>query len=157
MSVNEGDLVPDFTLPVSGGGEVSARGLKGRPYVVYFYPKDDTPGCTKEAIGFSCVYDDFKRLGVELIGISKDGMASHDRFIAKHDLAFPLASDEAGSVVEAFGAWVEKSMYGKRYMGIDRSTFLVDADGRVRKAWRAVKVPNHVEEVLARAHAVAGA
>ncbi|MFO1050568.1 MAG: peroxiredoxin [Geminicoccaceae bacterium] len=135
-------------LPLDGGGRVTTAGLAGRPYVIYFYPKDDTPGCTKEAIGFSCVYDQFQAAGVEVIGVSKDSVASHGRFRKKHELAFPLGSDAEGKVVEAFGAWVEKSMYGKKYMGIDRATFLVGKDGRIDRIWRKVSVPGHVEEVL---------
>ena len=156
MTINEGDLAPAFDMPTDGGGTVSSAALKGRPYVVYFYPKDDTSGCTKEAIGFTEAYPEFRELGVEVIGVSKDGVASHDRFKAKHGLCFPLGSDEAGGVVEAFGCWVEKSMYGKRYMGVERATFLVGADGRVARVWRNVKVPGHVEEVLAAARGVAG-
>lgn len=152
-TLQEGDPAPEFDLPADGGGRLRSADLKGKPYVVYFYPKDDTPGCTKEAIGFSCVYDKFRAAGVEVIGVSKDGVASHDRFKRKHALPFPLASDEEGRVVEAYGAWVEKSMYGKKYMGVDRSTFLVGADGRVARAWRKVSVPGHVEEVLAAATA----
>jgi thioredoxin-dependent peroxiredoxin len=150
-TLKEGDPAPEFDLPVDGGGRIGSAGLKGKPYVIYFYPKDDTTGCIKEATGFSGVYDQFKALGVELVGVSKDSVASHDRFKKKHALVFPLASDEEGGVVEAFGSWVEKSMYGKKYMGIDRSTFLVGPDGRIVKAWRGVKVPGHVEEVLAAA------
>jgi thioredoxin-dependent peroxiredoxin len=150
-TLKEGDPAPEFDLPVDGGGRIGSAGLKGKPYVIYFYPKDDTTGCIKEATGFSGVYDQFKALGVELVGVSKDSVASHDRFKKKHALAFPLASDEDGGAVEAFGSWVEKSMYGKKYMGIDRSTFLVGPDGRIVKAWRGVKVPGHVEEVLAAA------
>ncbi len=153
---NEGDPAPSFELPADGGGRISSTELAGRPYVIYFYPKDDTPGCTKQAIGFSCIYDQFKTAGVEVIGVSKDSIASHDKFKRKHELVFPLVSDEAGEVVEAYGAWVEKSMYGKKYMGIDRSTFLVGKDGRVAKAWRGVKVPGHVEEVLQATRAAAG-
>ncbi len=155
-TIGEGDAAPEFDLPADGGGRVRSADLKGKPYVIYFYPKDDTPGCTKEAIGFSCVYDRFKAAGVELVGVSKDGVKSHDRFKQKHGLAFPLASDEAGGVVEAFGAWVEKSMYGKKYMGVDRSTFLVGPDGKVVKAWRKVAVPGHVEEVLEAARGLRG-
>lgn len=153
---NEGDPAPPFELPADGGGRISSTELAGRPYVIYFYPKDDTPGCTKQAIGFSCIYDQFKAVGVEVIGVSKDSIASHNKFKRKHELAFPLVSDEAGEVVEAYGAWIEKSMYGKKYMGIDRSTFLIGKDGRVAKAWRGVKVPGHVEEVLEAARAAAG-
>lgn len=150
-TLKEGDPAPEFDLPVDGGGRIGSDGLKGKPYVIYFYPKDDTTGCIKEATGFSGAYGQFKALGVELVGVSKDSVASHGRFKKKHALAFPLASDEEGGVVEAFGSWVEKSMYGKKYMGIDRSTFLVGPDGRIVKAWRGVKVPGHVEEVLAAA------
>jgi len=149
-----GDQAPTFELPTDGGGRISSADLSGKPYVIYFYPKDDTPGCTKEAIGFSCIYDQFKAAGVEVIGVSKDSVASHDNFKRKHELLFPLASDQTGDVVEAFGTWVEKSMYGKKYMGIDRATFLVGADGKVVRAWRGVKVPGHVEEVLQAAQAV---
>lgn len=154
--IEAGSTAPSFDLPTDGGGRVGSAQLQGKPYVIYFYPKDDTPGCTKEAIGFSCAYDRFKALGVEVIGVSKDSVGSHEKFKAKHGLGFPLASDEAGSLVEAYGAWVEKSMYGKKYMGIDRSTFLVGPDGRVAKVWRKVSVPGHVEEVLAAAEALAG-
>jgi thioredoxin-dependent peroxiredoxin len=157
MTVKEGDAAPEFDLPADGGARVSSASLTGRPYVIYFYPKDDTSGCTKEAIGFSGLYADLQKLGVELVGVSKDSVKSHDMFKAKHELTFPLASDEAGSVVEAFGAWVEKSMYGRKYMGIDRSTFLVGSDGKIKKAWRGVKVPGHVEEVMSAARVVAEA
>ena len=119
--------------------------------MLYFYPKDDTSGCTREAQDFAAAYPAFQAAGVEVVGVSKDSVASHDRFKAKHGLPFPLASDEAGAVVEAYGAWVEKSMYGRSYMGIDRSTFLIDGQGRVREVWRKVKVPGHVEAVLAAA------
>ena len=151
----EGDPAPALDLPVDGGGHISSADLAGKPYVVYFYPKDDTPGCTKQAIGFSCIYDQFKAAGVEVIGVSKDSVASHGKFRKKHDLAFPLGSDAEGQVVESFGAWVEKSMYGRKYMGIDRSTFLVDKDGRIARIWRKVSVPGHVEEVLEAAKALA--
>jgi peroxiredoxin Q/BCP len=154
-TIEAGATAPSFDLPATGGGRISSAQLQGNPYVVYFYPKDDTPGCTKEAIGFSCAYDQFKAAGVEVIGISKDSVASHDKFKAKHGLGFPLASDEAGGLVEAYGVWAEKSMYGKKYMGIDRSTFLVGPDGRVAKVWRKVSVPGHVEEVLEAAKALA--
>ena len=146
--VKAGDPAPSFELPTDGGGTISSAGLAGKPYVIYFYPKDDTPGCTKEAIGFSCSYDRFKAAGVEVIGVSKDSAASHDKFKKKHDLLFPLGSDTDGGVVEAYGAWVEKSMYGRKYMGIDRATFLVGPDGKVARAWRKVSVSGHVEEVL---------
>jgi peroxiredoxin Q/BCP len=148
MTITEGDPAPAFDLHADGGVRVASDAMNGRAYVLYFYPQDDTPGCTKEAIGFTEAYPEFQRLGVEVVGVSKDTVSSHEAFKRKHGLCFPLASDEAGSLVEAYGTWVEKSMYGKKYMGIDRATFLVAPDGRVARAWRAVKVPGHVEEVL---------
>ena len=151
MTLSAGELVPDFDLPADGGGRITSAGLKGKPYVLYLYPKDDTPGCTKQAQGFASFYQEFQDAGIEIVGVSKDDVASHDKFKQKYCLTFPLASDEDGRFVEGVGSWVEKSMYGKKYMGIDRSTFLVDADGRVVRAWRSVKVPGHVEEVLAAA------
>ena len=125
--------------------------------MVYFYPKDDTPGCTKEAQGFAAAYPEFQAAGVAVVGVSKDSAASHDRFKAKYDLPFILASDGPGGVVEAYGSWVEKSMYGRKYKGIDRSTFLIDQNGKVRQVWRNVKVPGHVAEVLAAARALQAA
>ena len=116
--------------------------------MLYFYPKDDTSGCTQEAIGFAAAYPDFQAAGIEIVGVSRDSVASHDRFKAKHNLPFPLASDEDGGMVEAYGVWGEKSMYGKKYMGIDRSTFLIGENGTIKRAWRKVKVPGHVAEVL---------
>jgi thioredoxin-dependent peroxiredoxin len=154
-AINEGDALPDFDLPTDGGGRVSKASLKGTPFVLYLYPKDDTPGCTTEARGFTAAQADFEQLGVKMIGLSKDDVDSHEKFKAKHGLTLTLASDEDGRLVEALGAWVEKSMYGKTYMGIDRSTFLVDGEGVVRRAWRKVKVPGHVEEVLEAARALA--
>jgi thioredoxin-dependent peroxiredoxin len=151
----EGDLVPAFDLPADGGEHVSSEALRGRAFILYFYPKDDTSGCTTEAIAFTAAYPELEKLGVEVIGISKDSVTSHDKFKSKHGLCFPLASDEASDLVERFGAWIEKSMYGRKYMGIDRSTFLVGADGRIVKAWRNVKVPGHVEEVVAAARTLA--
>ena len=151
MPLDVGQPAPDFDLPRDGGGRVRLRDFTGRPLVLYFYPKDDTSGCTKEAIDFAHAYAQFKTAGLEVVGVSKDSVASHDRFKAKHDLPFPLASGEVGTMVEAYGVWVEKSMYGKSYMGIDRSTFLIDGAGKVRQAWRKVKVPGHVEDVLAAA------
>jgi peroxiredoxin Q/BCP len=149
MTVSEGQEAPAFDLPADGGGRVRLGDFAGNPVVLYFYPKDDTSGCTKEAQGFARAYDAFKAAGAEVIGISKDSPASHDKFKAKHGLPFPLASDEEGTVVESYGSWVEKNMYGKKYMGIDRSTFLVGSDGTLRRVWRKVKVPGHVDEVLA--------
>ena len=143
-----GDQAPDFTMKTDGDGEVSLSGLKGKTVVLYFYPKDDTPGCTKEACGFRDSLPDFSALDAEIIGVSKDSVAKHDKFKAKYELPFKLASDDDGSVCEAYGTWVEKSMYGKKYIGIDRATFLIDGDGLVRSVWRKVKVPGHVEAVL---------
>ena len=148
MTVNPGDTAPDFTMPTDGGGTVTLSGLRGRKVVLYFYPKDDTPGCTKEASGFRDTLPDFSALEAEVIGISKDTVASHDRFKAKHGLNFRLACDADGKVCEGYGVWVEKSMYGRKYMGIERATFLIDGAGVVRRVWRKVKVPGHVEEVL---------
>jgi peroxiredoxin Q/BCP len=153
--LDTGDAMPAFSLPTDGGGTVSGDGLKGKPYVLYLYPKDDTSGCTKEAQGFTEKKADFAAAGVEIIGLSKDDVASHDKFKKKYDLDLTLASDTEGKLVEALGAWVEKSMYGKKYMGIDRSTFLVGKDGRIVKVWRKVKVPGHVEEVLEAAKGLA--
>lgn len=143
-----GQPAPDFTLPVTGGGEVSLSALKGAPVVLFFYPRDDTPGCTKESIGFSTHLEEFKQAGAQVFGISRDSMAKHDKFTAKHDLTVPLLSDEEGTVTEAYGVWVEKNMYGKKSMGIERATYLIDAGGKIARVWRKVKVPGHVEEVL---------
>jgi peroxiredoxin Q/BCP len=155
MAVDAGQKAPGFDLPTDGGGRVRLEDLEGKPVVLYFYPKDDTSGCTKEATGFAAAYADFQSAGAEIIGVSKDDVASHDRFKAKYGLPFPLGSDEDGQVVEAYGSWVEKSMYGRKYMGIDRSTFLIDGSGTIRRAWRQVKVPGHVEEVLQATKALA--
>lgn len=155
MALQDGGTIPDVTVTMADGSERSLASFKGKPLVVYFYPKDDTPGCTKEAQAFSALADDFAAAGVALLGISKDPPAKHQKFIAKYDLKVPLASDgEDNAVLEAFGAWVEKSMYGKSYMGIDRSTFLFDAGGTLRQAWRKVKVPGHAEAVLEAARAL---
>lgn len=143
-----GDRVPAFKMASDGGGQISSASLKGKPYVMYFYPKDDTSGCTKEAIGFSAAKKHFDALGVAVIGVSKDSIASHDRFKAKHKLTITLASDPETTTAEAFGTWVEKSLYGRKYMGMERATFLVGADGKIARIWRKVKVPGHVEEVL---------
>jgi thioredoxin-dependent peroxiredoxin len=154
MTLDAGQTAPDFDLPTDGDGRVRLADFKGRPLVLYFYPKDDTPGCTKEAQGFAEAYPGFQAAGIRVLGISKDSTASHDRFKAKYDLPFPLAWDEAGRVVEAYGTWVEKSRYGKSYMGIDRSTFLIDGQGTLRRIWRQVSVPGHVAEVLDAARAL---
>ncbi|MGH6896485.1 MAG: peroxiredoxin [Geminicoccaceae bacterium] len=154
MTLDAGRPAPDFDLPTDGGGRVRLADCKGRPLVLYFYPRDDTPGCTKEAQGFAEAYPEFQAAGIRVLGISKDSTASHDRFKAKYDLPFPLASDEAGGAVDAYGSWVEKSRYGKTYMGIDRSTFLIDGQGTLRRIWRTVSVPGHVAEVLDAARAL---
>jgi peroxiredoxin Q/BCP len=152
VSLEEGQKAPDFDLPTDGGGRVRLADFQGRPVVVYFYPKDDTSGCTQEAIGFAAAYPDFQAAGIEIVGVSRDSVVSHDKFKAKHNLPFALASDEDGRMVEAYGVWVEKSMYGRTYMGIERSTFLIEGNGTVKRAWRKVKVPGHVAEVLAAAN-----
>ena len=149
--IEEGAKAPDFTLPTHDGTKMKLSSLKGSPVVLYFYPKDDTPGCTKEACGFNEALPDFGKAKAEVIGISRDSVASHDKFAGKYKLRFRLASDEDGKACEAYGTWIEKSMYGRKYMGIERATFLVDAKGVVRGIWRKVKVPGHVEEVLAAA------
>lgn len=143
-----GDIAPDFTLPVTGGDTVTLSALSGAPVVLFFYPRDDTPGCTKESIGFSASLADFGAAGAKVFGISRDTMAKHDKFAAKHDLTVPLLSDEEGTVTEAYGVWVEKSMYGKTSMGIERATYLIAGDGRISRIWRKVKVDGHVDEVL---------
>ena len=148
MSVEIGKAAPAFTMPTDGNGKVSLAALKGRPVVLYFYPKDDTTGCTKEACGFRDAIPDFSKIDAAIIGVSKDSVASHDKFKAKYDLPFTLASDTDTGVAEKYGVWVEKSMYGRKYMGLERSTFLIDAKGIVRGIWRKVKVAGHVEEVL---------
>ncbi len=154
MSAKVGEAAPDFTLATDGGGGVSLSALKGRKVIVSFYPKDDTPGCTKEARGFRDSLADFSKADATIIGISKDSVAKHDKFKAKYELPFTLASDEDGAVCEAYGTWVEKSMYGRKYMGIERATFLIDRAGVLREAWRKVKVPGHVEDVLKAAQAL---
>ena len=144
------DTLPDVTATGADGAPLRLRDL-GRPLVVYFYPKDDTPGCTREAQDFSALADDFAAAGVTLLGISRDSVAKHGKFTAKHALTVPLASDLDGSVTEAFGVWGERQMYGRTYMGIERATFLFDADGNLAQEWRKVKVPGHAEAVLAAA------
>ena len=146
--IGEGQPAPDFTLPRDGGGEVSLSALRGQKVVLYFYPKDDTPGCTTEALDFTARAQEFDAAGAVVIGISKDSVAKHDKFVKKHALGIMLASDEHGTTCEDYGVWVEKSMYGKTYMGIDRSTFLIDAGGRIARIWRKVKVADHAAEVL---------
>lgn len=143
-----GDMAPDFTLPRDGGDTVTLSALQPSRVVVYFYPRDDTPGCTTEALEFTAKIAEFEEAGAKVIGISKDTVAKHDKFIAKHDLGVILASDAAGDVCERYGVWVEKSMYGKTSMGIERATFLVDGDGCIAQVWRKVKAKGHAEEVL---------
>ncbi|MGJ8588701.1 MAG: thioredoxin-dependent thiol peroxidase [Yoonia sp.] len=143
-----GDTAPDFSLPRDGGEMVNLSDFKGKKVVLYFYPKDDTPGCTKEAIGFTDMVDAFAAEDTVVLGVSKDSVKKHDKFVAKHDLKIALLSDEEGDVCERYGTWVEKSMYGKTYMGIERATYLIGADGKIAQAWRKVKVPGHVEAVL---------
>lgn len=154
MDLKSGDKAPAFKLATDGGGEVSLSGLKGAPVVLYFYPKDSTAGCTLEAVGFTKLAKKFQDLGVTVIGVSKDSVASHDRFKAKHRLKLTLASDEETKIAQAYGVWVEKSQYGRKFMGMERATFLIDKDGKVRQAWRKVKVDGHAEAVLAAAKAL---
>ncbi len=142
-----GDVAPDFELPTEGG-RVRLKDLSGRKVVLYFYPKDDTSGCTRQAVGFSAMKQAFADAGAEILGISPDSPASHAAFRAKHGLGIALASDEEKAALRAYGVWVEKSMYGRRYMGVERTTFLIGPDGRIARIWRKVKVPGHVEEVL---------
>lgn len=144
-----GDPVPEFSMPATLAGTVSSAGMAGKPYVIYFYPKDDTSGCTAESCDFRDSIARFKALDAVVIGVSKDSIASHEKFAKKYALDFPLASDGDGAVCAAFGVWVEKSMYGRKYMGIERSTFLIDASGRIAGIWRKVSVGGHVAEVAA--------
>ncbi|WP_282129148.1 peroxiredoxin [Roseobacter litoralis] len=139
---------PDFTLPGTGGADVTLSALAGKPVVLFFYPRDDTPGCTKESIGFSESRAAFAAAGASVFGISKDSMTSHEKFAKKRELEIPLLSDEHGTTCEDYGVWKEKNMYGKKYMGIERTTFLIAADGTIAKIWNKVKVPGHVEAVL---------
>jgi peroxiredoxin Q/BCP len=154
MSVAEGDKAPDFELPATGGRKVSAKALKGKPYLLYFYPKADTPGCTKEACAFQEALPQLGKIGIEVIGVSPDKMKPIEKFAEKYNLTFPLASDEEKKAAEAYGTWVEKSMYGKKYMGMERSSFLIDGKGKVAKVWRKVSVPGHAAEVMAAAKAL---
>jgi thioredoxin-dependent peroxiredoxin len=154
--LNPGDTAPDVTLITPEGGALKLSQLRGRPLVLYFYPKDDTSGCTREAQDFSHLKAAFDSAGVGILGVSKDPPAKHVKFATKHNLTISLASDEDGSVCEAFGTWIEKSLYGRKYMGIDRATFLIDKDGKVAQVWRKVKVPGHAEAVLAAAEQLTG-
>ena len=143
-----GSKAPDFDLPVAEGETINLKGLKGKNVVLYFYPKDDTPGCTKEAIAFTQAKGDFEAANTTIIGVSADSLKKHEKFASKHDLAITLASDEENQAIEAYGVWVEKNMYGKKYMGIERATYLIDAEGKIAQVWRKVKVPGHVDKVL---------
>ena len=154
--LDEGKKAPDFKLPKDGGEVVHLGSKKGRYVVLFFYPKDDTSGCTKEAIAFTELADDFNSAGADIIGLSPDSVASHDKFKSKHDLTVDLASDEDKKVLEKYGVWVEKSMYGRKYMGVERTTFLIDPKGKIAKIWRKVKVPGHAEAVLAALREAAG-
>lgn len=151
MALNVGDKAPSFKLATDDGGQVGRTSLKGGPYVLYFYPKDDTSGCTKEAQAFSAALKSFEKLGISVLGVSKDSLASHQKFRAKHKLKITLGSDPETVAAQAFGVWGEKTLYGRKYMGMERATFLVDAKGTIRAIWRKVKVPGHVEAVLAAA------
>ena len=152
-----GDTAPDFTLPKDGGGEVAFKDLNGKIIVLFFYPKDDTSGCTMEAIDFTHALKAFHDAGAEVFGISPDPVKKHDKFKDKHDLEVTLLSDEEKNTLKAYNVWVEKSMYGRKYMGVERSTFLIGPDGKVVQVWRKVKVKGHVDEVLAAAEALARA
>ena len=152
--IGEGDKAPSIKVKASDGSKVDLAS-PGEPVVLYFYPKDDTSGCTREAQDFTALARDFAKAGVKVIGVSRDPMKSHEKFIGKYDLAVPLVSDADGRISDAFGTWVEKSMYGRKYMGMERATYLIGADGRVLRAWRKVKVPGHAQEVLEAARATA--
>ncbi|HAD87477.1 MAG TPA: thioredoxin-dependent thiol peroxidase [Rhodospirillaceae bacterium] len=154
MTLTVGDKAPAFNLPTDGGGTLALEGLKGKTVVLYFYPKDDTPGCTTEAQGFRDAIKDFEKAGAVIVGASKDSVARHDKFKAKYDLPFHLVSDEDGTLCEAYGVWVEKNMYGRKYMGIQRATFLIDGTGVIREIWPKVKVKEHTAEVLAAVQAL---
>jgi peroxiredoxin Q/BCP len=154
MSVQEGDAAPEFEMPANGGRTVSSKSLHGKPYVLYFYPKADTPGCTKEACAFQEALPQLGRIGLDVIGVSPDKIKPIEKFAEKYGLKFPLASDEAHAVAERYGTWVEKSMYGRKYMGMERSTFLIDKSGKIAKVWRKVSVTGHAAEVLAAAQAL---
>jgi len=151
--INEGDKAPAITVATTDGSSVNLAS-PGGPLVLYFYPKDDTSGCTREAQDFTALAGEFSKAGVKVVGVSRDPVKSHEKFIGKYDLKVPLVSDEDGRISDAFGTWVQKSMYGRKYMGMERATYLIGADGRVLRAWRKVKVPGHAEQVLEAARAV---
>lgn len=146
--LKQGDAAPDFTLETQNGASVTLADFKNQFLVLYFYPKDDTPGCTKEALGFSETKGKFAALNAQILGVSRDTVAKHEKFIVKHALSVSLGADESGKVTEDYGVWVEKNMYGKTYMGIERATFLIGPDGKIAEVWRKVRVKNHVETVL---------
>jgi thioredoxin-dependent peroxiredoxin len=148
MTIEVGKKAPAFRLTTDGDGKISLADLKGKPIILYFYPKDDTTGCTKEACAFRDLQREFKKIGATVIGVSRDSVASHDKFKKKYELNFSLGSDAEGTVSDAFGTWVQKSMYGRKYMGMERATFLIDGKGVVREVWRKVKLPGHAEAVL---------
>jgi peroxiredoxin Q/BCP len=152
--LGQGDIAPEFELPRDGGGSIALAALRGKPIVLFFYPKDDTKACTEEAIAFSALQKEFQETGIALIGISPDSAKSHDRFTKKHDLTVALGADEDKAVANAYGVWVEKSMYGRKYMGVERTTFLIDRQGVISRVWEKVKVPGHADEVLAAAKAL---
>ena len=145
--INEGDKAPAITMQATDGSSVNLAS-PGQPLVLYFYPKDDTSGCTREAQDFTALAEDYRKAGVKVVGLSRDPVKSHEKFIGKYELKVPLVSDEDGRISEAFGTWVQKSMYGRKYMGMERATYFIGADGRVLRVWRKVKVPNHAQEVL---------
>ena len=148
MSLDIGDKAPDFTLATDGDGSVTLSKLKGKKVVLYFYPKDDTSGCTAEACAFRDMFPRFKKMDAVVIGISRDSVKAHDKFKKKYELPFTLGSDEEGEVTEKYGVWVQKSMYGRKYMGIERATFLIDEKGKIEQIWHKVKVPGHADEVM---------
>lgn len=153
-ALQEGDLAPRFDLAGAGGARVALSAYKGKKLVLYFYPKDDTSGCTAEAIDFNARRGEFDKAGAGVVGMSPDSAKSHDRFCSKYELSLALAADESKETLAAYGVWVEKSMYGRKYMGVERTTFLIGKDGRIARIWRKVKVPGHAEEVLAAAKAL---
>jgi len=154
MALKVGDKAPAFSLPATDGREIDLGSLKGKKAVLYFYPKDDTSGCTLEAQNFQALKQDFAAADTQIVGVSPDSLKSHDKFRSKYELDFSLASDESKSMLEAYGVWVEKSMYGRKYMGVERTTVLIDASGTIAKIWPKVKVPDHAEEVLQAAKAI---
>ncbi|MBO0711415.1 MAG: thioredoxin-dependent thiol peroxidase [Acetobacteraceae bacterium] len=148
MSLEVGEKAPRFAMPASGGRRVSLTAMKGKPFVLYFYPKADTPGCTREACAFQEALPQLAHIGIDVIGVSRDPMQPIEKFAEKYGLTFPLASDESGAVSTAYGTWVEKSNYGRKYMGVERTTFLIDARGLIAKVWRRVKVDGHAAQVM---------